>query len=61
MEINSPARRGQKEVDRLQRIREDIMGLEQALEESGSELEEKNWEFWVRVTNGRNLYLIFRK
>jgi len=45
----------------LQRIREDIMGLEQALEESGSELEEKNWEFWVRVTNGRNLYLIFRK
>ena len=30
----------QKEVDRLQRIREDIMALEQALEESGSESEE---------------------
>jgi len=27
-------------VDRLQRIREDIVGLEQALEESGTELEE---------------------
>ena len=29
----------QKEVDRLQRIREDIIGLEQALEESSSESE----------------------
>ena len=27
-------------MDRLQRIREDIVGLEQALEESGTELEE---------------------
>ena len=27
-------------MDRLQRIREDIVGLDQALEESGSELEE---------------------
>ena len=30
----------QKGVDRLQKIREDIMGREQALEESGSESEE---------------------
>jgi len=40
----------QKEVDCLQRIRED-MGLEQALEESGSESEENE----LRMTNGRNL------
>ena len=39
----------------MQRIREDIMGLEQALEESGSESEEMNWELWVRMTNVRNL------
>ena len=44
-------------MDRLQRVREDIMGLEQALEESGSESEEN--ELGVKRGFYRNTDVVF--
>jgi len=43
---------------KIRKNREDIMGLDSRVSARGVNWRKTNWKYWVRMTNGRNLYLI---